>query len=364
MVNTGKSHDETGKSHPSRPGLLFVKPFLGTILFSALIAFTFNPVYQAIDRRTHRPGLAVLTTIITVMVSFIVPLVLIVAVTLAQANTLVNKFHDGRVQFGTDQIESTIERGTDRINSVITALPGGENFKLDKQKISQAIQNAASEIARGLVNFIKSASGAFVDLISTFILSFFLISAFLRRQTELIRFVKATSPFNENTTGLYLDRAGAMTKAMVKGQLIIATAQGFASALSLWLVGIDYFWFFFMLLSFLSFIPLGAGILTIPVGVVIMLSGNIGAGLFVILYHVLVVSNIDNVLRPRLVPKHVRLDPALILLAVFSGIAIFGAPGVIYGPVIMIVLITTIEMYTAYTRHAAKTPPPAKSKLA
>ena len=74
---------------------------------------------------------------------------------------------------------------------------------------------------------------------------------------------------------------------------------------------------------------------------------TIGGGLFVILFHVLVVTNIDNVLRPILVPKAARLDSALMLLSVFSGIAMFGFLGLVIGPVLMIVVVTTISVYLA-----------------
>jgi predicted PurR-regulated permease PerM len=68
---------------------------------------------------------------------------------------------------------------------------------------------------------------------------------------------------------------------------------------------------------------------------------------FVILFHLIVVTNIDNFLRPILVPKAARLDSALMLLAVFSGIAMFGAWGIVIGPVLMIVIVTTISVYLA-----------------
>jgi predicted PurR-regulated permease PerM len=240
----------------------------------------------------------------------------------------------------------------------VQAFPGGESVNIDKSKLLDNIKKYASQLAQGLVNFIKTASGAAAHLISTSILALFLIMAMLRYQDKLRGFIKDISPFHGNITNLYLDRAGAMTKAMVKGQLVIAIAQGFASALSLWLVGLDYFWFFFVILTFLSFIPLGAGILTIPIGIIIMLTGNVGRGLFVILYHLLVVSNIDNLLRPQLVPKSVQLNSALTLLGVFSGLALFGAPGVIYGPVVMILLLTTFEMYADYSSRIKKELPP------
>jgi predicted PurR-regulated permease PerM len=75
--------------------------------------------------------------------------------------------------------------------------------------------------------------------------------------------------------------------------------------------------------------------------------GNIAGGAFVVLWHLLVVTNIDNFLRPILVPRDARLNQALMLLAVFAGIAMFGAWGIVIGPVLMILIVTTVDVYLA-----------------
>jgi hypothetical protein len=94
-------------------------------------------------------------------------------------------------------------------------------------------------------------------------------------------------------------------------------------------------------------VPLGSGIVTIPFGIGMMFFGNIAGGLFVVLFHIFAITNIDNFLRPILVPKEARLDSALMLLSVFSGIAMFGFFGIIVGPVLMILIVTTISVYLA-----------------
>jgi predicted PurR-regulated permease PerM len=78
-----------------------------------------------------------------------------------------------------------------------------------------------------------------------------------------------------------------------------------------------------------------------------ILFGNVFGGIFVIAWHLIVVTNIDNVLRPILIPRQARLDSALMLLAVFAGITMFGFLGIVIGPVLMIVIVTTISVYLA-----------------
>jgi predicted PurR-regulated permease PerM len=100
-----------------------------------------------------------------------------------------------------------------------------------------------------------------------------------------------------------------------------------------------------LILSLLSIIPLGGGIVTVPIGLILALTGNFWGGIFVLASHFLIVTNIDNLLRPILVPKEARLNSALTMLSVFSGIALFGFLGIVIGPVLMILIVTTINVY-------------------
>jgi predicted PurR-regulated permease PerM len=137
-----------------------------------------------------------------------------------------------------------------------------------------------------------------------------------------------------------------MTKGMVKGQFIIAFLQGLTDASLLAAGGLsDLFFFFLILLTAFSIIPLGGGVIAIPIGVVMLLTGHVWQGLLVIIGHIIIVTNIDNVLRPKLVPKDAKLDGALTILAVFAGIKIFGFLGIVIGPVLMIIITTTVKVF-------------------
>ncbi len=344
-------------------GLLFIKPYFGTILFAGLIALIFNPVYLGVLRKTHNQGLSITTTLVVALLSVLIPIIFLLGITVAQANTIITTVQSNTGSLGDIQVDEVTERGTERINNIIHSLPGGDEVNVDKEKVHDTVKQVVSEAVQGFIQILSGVGTAAIGLISTAILSIFLIAGMLRFQKELVQTTKEISPFHNKVTQMYLDKASAMTKAMVKGQLIIASVQGLASAVSLWIVGVDYFWFFLAILTFLSFIPLGAGIITIPIGVLLIFTGNIPQGLFIIAFHLLAVTNIDNILRPRLVPKSARLHPALVLLAVFSGVAVFGAAGVIFGPVIMILLVATFEMYGEYNKTVARPEPPKSFKV-
>jgi predicted PurR-regulated permease PerM len=139
-----------------------------------------------------------------------------------------------------------------------------------------------------------------------------------------------------------------MVRGTVSGQFVIALCQGVAGAASIYVAGFHHgFFIFAIVLTALSIIPLGGGIVTIPFGIGMIFFGNIAGGAFVVLWHLLVVTNIDNFLRPILVPRDARLNQALMLLSVFAGIAMFGPWGIVIGPVLMILIVTTVDVYLA-----------------
>jgi len=127
----------------------------------------------------------------------------------------------------------------------------------------------------------------------------------------------------------------------------------------------ELFFFFFLTLTALSIVPLGGGIVAIPIGIIMMLTGNFWGGLLVVAGHIIIVTNIDNVLRPRLVPKEAKLDSALTLLSVFAGLKMFGFLGIVIGPVIMILIVTTIQVYReVHGRHTNDDSAPRSKGLA
>ena len=124
-----------------------------------------------------------------------------------------------------------------------------------------------------------------------------------------------TSTAGAEVSDIYLAKIGAMVTATVRGQFVIAFVRTGGCRVDLYrrhppgLLHVRH------LLTVLSVIPLGSGIVTIPLGIGMALTGNIaGGGSSWPLFHVIVISNIDNILRPQLVPRSARLQPALMML--------------------------------------------------
>jgi predicted PurR-regulated permease PerM len=322
-------------------GFWLLAPFFAVIAFSAIAAFIFYPVYTWLYTKLRRKGAAAALTTLAAFLTIILPVFLVGYATFRELRTAANNLS---AYAGSTDLQSVIEQVLQKINGTLAEVTNG-NVQISIAQLQNIINEGLSRTSEMLISFITGSIGSVGSIITAAILFIYIFSALLMHHKPLLKMYRGLNPLGDKISNLYLQKAAAMTKAMVKGQFIIAAAQGLTSAALLYIAGVELFWLLAMVLTLLSIIPLGSGIITIPIGIIMLLAGNIWQGILVLAGHFLVITNIDNVLRPMLVPKEAKLDAALTLLSVFAGIHFFGLLGIVIGPVIMILIVTTFGVY-------------------
>lgn len=338
-------------------GALLLRNYFSLIVVAAIVAYLFDPVYQWFLSRTKNTSLAATLTLLVTLFAIVVPVLLVLFVTFLQAQTFVDDI--SHYVNGQDFGKLTQE-ALDWINQTLSSITG-QTVAITYDDVTAQLSQYATSIANYVIDLLKSWVGSLGGVITSVILYMYVFTGILVNRDRIIATVQQLNPLGKDITNIYIGQAQAMTKAMVKGQFIIAVIQGSVSALVLYLVGVPYTAFFLLILTFLSIIPLGAGIVTIPIGIGMMIFGNFVGGAIVVLNHLIVVTNIDNFLKPKLVPKSVRLHPALLLLAVFGGINLFGFLGIVIGPVLMILIVNTINIYLNHIYPKKPAPKAAES---
>ena len=247
---------------------------------------------------------------------------------------------------GKTDLSSLGDRSLRAVNELLDRLPFLQSTNITAESLQKWVVSFAQRAGQWGLEFLQGAAGGLFGGLTAAVIFLYVFISILVKGHELRVLIGRLNPLGEEVTDLYLAKMAAMVRGTVQGQFVIAVAQGVAGAISIYIAGFhDGFFIFAILLSALSVIPLGGGIVTIPFGIGMALFGNVTGGIFVVAFHLLVVTNIDNVLRPILVPKEARLDSALMLLSVFAGITMFGFLGIVIGPVLMIVIVTTISVY-------------------
>jgi len=127
----------------------------------------------------------------------------------------------------------------------------------------------------------------------------------------------------------------------------VAAAQGALGGLIFWILGIQGPVLWGVVMAFLSLLPaVGAGLIWAPVAIYFLATGDMGKGLILIAYGVLVIGLVDNVLRPLLVGKDTKMPDYIVLISTLGGMALFGLTGFVIGPVIAALFMAIWDMFT------------------
>lgn len=325
-------------------GAYFLRGYFILIVVAAVAAYLFNPLFDWFQKRFGK-GLSVTFTVLSALGTVVIPLSLLILLAVVQISAMIRSVS---AWVSRTDLSSLGDRTLTLVNDLLDKVPFLQGVDVTPELLQQRMTTVAQRAGEYGLQFLQGAAGGLIGGLTAAVLFVYVFVSLLSNRERVQTLIRRLNPLGEEVTDLYLEKMGAMVRGTVRGQFVIALAQGIAGAVSIYIAGFhDGFFIFAILLSALSVIPLGGGIVSIPFGIGMILFGNVFGGIFVIVWHIVVVTNIDNVLRPILVPRQARLDSALMLLAVFAGITMWGFWGIIIGPVMMIVIVTTISVYLA-----------------
>lgn len=324
-------------------GAYFLRGYFILVVVAAVAAYLFTPLFNRLNSR-FGTGLSATLTLLAAIAVVVVPLGLFGYLAVVQITNMVERVAEW---VGRTDLSALGDQALRFVNDALRRVPFVD-VTVTPDSLRSSMATVAQDVGQWLLGLLQGAAGGAFGAVTAAILFLYVFLSLLTNREKVLLLIRRLNPLGEEITDLYMAKMGAMVKGTVMGQFVIAVCQGVAGATSIYIAGFHQgFFLFAVVLSALSVIPLGSGIVTIPFGIGMILFGNVFGGVFVIVFHLIVVTNIDNFLRPILVPRAARLDSALMLLAVFAGIAMFGAWGIVIGPVLMIIIVTTISVYLA-----------------
>src|ERR1700739_683702 len=324
-------------------GAYFLRNYFVLIVVAAVGAYLFTPLFNRFKKRLGT-RLSATCTLLSALAVVFVPVGLLGVLAFVQISRMVDSIA-GWVK--TTDLSGLGDKVLHAVNDLLARIPFA-HLTITADTLRKAMVTVGRNAGEWLLHFLQGAVGGIAGAVTAAIIFLYVFIALLVNREKVRTLIGQLNPLGDEVTDLYLKKAGAMVRGTVSGQFVIALCQGVAGAASIYIAGFHHgFFIFAILLTALSIIPLGGGIVTLPFGIGMIFYGNVFGGTFVVLWHLLFVTNIDNFLRPILVPRDARLNSALMLLSVFAGIAMFGPWGIVIGPVLMILIVTTIDVYLA-----------------
>jgi predicted PurR-regulated permease PerM len=309
------------------------RPFVSALLMGALMAFTLEPVYAALARRT-RPFLASLTTVLVSGAVVGGALAGFVSVFVARAVRLASSVREGLRPGG------VLSGRLDAVNGWLAHLG------ISTSSLSERLEAGAGEIASQSARIATAlASGTFAALLGLFfaVLAMHLV---LLHWSRIVNALVRASPLQPDHTRTLLNEFRRVGRQTVSGTVVTGLAQGLLAAIGYWIGGVPLPIFFGIATALASLIPaVGTMLVWIPAGVyLIAIDHPARAAMELSWGALMVVGFSDYVIRPRMVGDE-AMPTLLVFIALFGGLEAFGLSGLILGPVLMALAVAVLGLY-------------------
>jgi predicted PurR-regulated permease PerM len=319
-----------------------VAPFLEALFLAVVFSALLRPLYMSIRAVVRRDAIAALVTTLLVLVLIVVPLVFLVGALTGEAIRI--------TEFVAPWIDDS--NGEDLPPTLPTWLPFAEQLQPYRGAILERVGNVANQASTFLVeSFSRITQGTFVFLLNLFVM-LYAIFYFLLRGPQLVVAVSRRFPIMSRAArDRICERGLAVTRATLKSILILGSLQGLLAGIGYAAAGLEGAILWGFMTAVASLIPgIGTAIVWVPAVAILLFSGDTVAGIGLGAWCVVAVGGIDNLVRPYLIGSDTQMSELLVLISTLGGLAMFGAAGIIIGPVIAGLLITSLNVFATAIR--------------
>lgn len=315
-----------------------MSPFFTVIAWAVVFSIVFYPVYAFISRHIKIRAVSSAVTVMLILMIIIGPFTYLSVVLINEIKGVASN-SDER-QF--DSVSRILERPQvanllDRISAYI----GAENMPT-KEVIMENVKKIGSGLIENLTIRITNIVSATIDFIFMIFTIFFL----LKDGPGFLLKIRDYMPFSEKHKDRLASQVKDMVVSTVYGGVAVAVIQGILGGTAFLVLGVKSPVLWGMAMSVMSFVPLlGTFAIWGPFAVYFLIQGQYLHGIGLLLYGVLVISMVDNILKPLIIGGRTKMHTILIFFSVFGGIKLFGMIGLIMGPLIMAIFLSVFEIF-------------------
>ncbi len=306
-------------------------PFLEVILLAAIFAVVLTPLYRRISNNLKgKPSLSAVIVLLVFAFVIIIPVILLGGLILGEAKDVYLNLSDGSpsgyVQRITDSIEKPIQSFYPNFTFNVGEAAGiGANWIVDHLSV---VLSKVFAIAMGIV------------------LMFISLYFFLRDGAKFKKILVNLSPLKDKFDEQIFSKVKMTIAATMKGVLLVAVIQGILAGIGMLVFGVPNAFLWGSISALASLVPgLGTALVFIPAVGYMYLAGDVTQAMGLLIWAVLIVGLVDNFLTPYLYSREIEIHPLITLFAVLGGLIVFGPIGFIFGPLVVALFFSLIEIY-------------------
>ncbi|MFY9620623.1 MAG: AI-2E family transporter [Pyrinomonadaceae bacterium] len=331
---------------------LMLRPFIGVLEWAAVLVIVFYPVHKRLAKRIRRPGLSALISSLLVVLILLLPLTFL-TVALANELTVAARSLPAHVN------QLTEAPVTGRVSKWIQ-----DHAAVDTQRSQEFV---AEQLQNAGVALLGQSLGLMGNILSGIVKTFFVIFTMyylFRDGDKIVAALPAALPLKKSQSDVIIARASQVVSAGVYGVVAIAMMQGLLGGLAFWVLGIPSPVLWAVVMTFVCMIPVaGSFFIWLPASIYLMMTGHWTKAVFLILWGTLIISTIDNFLRPRLIKNQTKLHELFVFFSVLGGISVFGLLGIVLGPVVLAITLGLLNTFNQEDREGIEHLDAARSAL-
>lgn len=320
-------------------------PFFSVIVLAVVITGVFNPVYRMLNRKLN-PTLSSLITCVIIFFVLFIPVSGFVGIL---ANEAYDLYLTAKGAVLSKPIKELLENSkiVDQINDILM------NFgvKLSGDELNKGV----AEFGRSLGLFLYQQATSMTANIFNFVANFFfmllIVFYLLIDNQRLVSFIVGLSPLPDDQDEKLIQKFKDMGGAILLGNGLGGLIQGTLGGIVFASFGFRSPFLWGVIMAVLAFLPiLGVGAVFLPAALYLILQGRLAAGIFFIVFYVLLSGGIEYLFKPKLVGKRVQMHTLLVFLSIIGGLKLFGILGIIYGPLVVTAFLTLTDIYESSYR--------------
>jgi len=319
-------------------------PFISALVLAAVVTSIFKPVYNFLNRKIS-PLFASLLTCAFIFFILFIPIIFFVGILSKEAYGLYLMGKDAVIS---DQIKTVLEssRILEKINLVLSNL----NLEITGEQLNKGV----SELGKVVGLFLyQQASSIASNALKFFVYFFFMLLVIyylLIDGDKLVAFIIDLSPLPKEQDEKLIQKFKDMAGAILIGNGLCGLIQGVAGGIIFSLFGLRSPFMWGVIMVLLAFLPIiGIGIVFIPAAIYLILKGRVAAGVFFVVFYIILSGGIEYLLKPKLVGQRVKMHTLLVFFSIIGGLKMFGILGIIYGPLVATAFLTLTDIY--YTSY-------------
>ena len=232
---------------------------------------------------------------------------------------------------------------TSRLMKSINTLPNRINHWLGYQVITSNLwSQSAAYLTRFFSSILNTTYSFAANIFMMMVILFFMLFHARSMEQKLFSYL----PFSGNSLGMIQDEFQNMIYSNAIGIPVVMISQALAAALVYWAVGLNNVVFWAFLTALCGLLPMvGTVIVSLPLGIYLLVGGDIWQGIVVIACGLLIIANVDNLCRIVMMQKIANTHPLIVIFGVILGIPLFGFWGIIFGPLLLSSFLLLIKIY-------------------